>query len=415
MTITFVEHDTAEPALYGAMAAVLARARGAEFAHLPAMFDTRLKADAVQHVAAIGALVPSGLVWFERLTGREVGREAALDELLLRAQSCDLVVPWHRPLAADGQALAHLVDRTAAAGITVEHFVVTDEADGWRIRSREGSVPTEARGPWRRDRFGRLKATASDRGASRPELPLRIGLVGAESDHRWVFPAALAALGDASDTEGSSTDVLFIAPIGLSHQDVDDILAETDGLLLPGGSDMANVPGQILMAEGALRSRTPTIGLCLGMQTMTTAIIQKALGSSRANLAEADPSAPIKTFVPLFEEGSLPAHRLGEQRITVASGSRLHYILGREARIRCNHRFRLNPELRLILENAGLRISAHDGSGRIAEAIELTGHPFYLGMQGHPELSSRSGAPHPLIRAFLQACRSHAAVRSREL
>ncbi|SEF00954.1 CTP synthase [Rhizobiales bacterium GAS188] len=407
MAITIVKHDTAEPALYGAMAAVVAMARGAEFAHLPAVFDTKLHADAVQHVAADGALVPSGLVWLERLAGQGVGPETTLNDLLLLARSRDLVVPEHRPFAADRQAFARLADWAAAAGIAVEHVEITDEAEGWRIRTPEGAAPIAALRLWKRDRFGRLKASSTT-GVPGSGPSLHIGLVGTESDHRRVYPAALAALGDAADVEGIAIDVLFIPPMRLTRHDVDNALIKIDGLLMPGGSDMANVPGQILMAHGALRSRMPTIGLCLGMQTMTTAVAQAALGSNRANLTEADPLAPIKTFVPLSEDRSLPAHRLGEQTIAVAPGSRLADILGPKMTIRCNHRFRLNPELRPLLENAGLCVSAYDGSGRIADAVELAGHPFYLGMQGHPELSSRSGEPHPLIRAFLRACRSSA-------
>jgi CTP synthase (UTP-ammonia lyase) len=240
---------------------------------------------------------------------------------------------------------------------------------------------------------------------------LRIGLVGAESDHRHVYPAALVALGDAGDAEGIDIDVRFVRPLALRPQDVDAVLEDVDGLLLPGGSDMANVPGQILMAAGALRRRTPTIGLCLGMQTMTTAVAQSALGSEDANLAEADPSAPIKTFTPLSEEPSLPPHRLGEKKVVVVEGSRLGDILGAAMSVRCNHRFRLNPELGPVLRAAGLVVSAHDASGQIADAIELAGHPFYFGLQGHPELSGRSDAPHPLIRAFVQVCSQNTRIR----
>ena len=150
------------------------------------------------------------------------------------------------------------------------------------------------------------------------------------------------------------------------------------------------------------------------MQTMATAVAQKALGSSHANLAEADPSAPLKTFTPLSDEPSLPEHRLGESTVMIEEGSKLRKIFGAETPIRCNHRFRLNPDLEAILGKAGLLVSARDKSGRIAEAIELAGHPFFCGMQGHPELTSRPHAPHPLLRAFVQACLHHAANRSLE-
>lgn len=397
MAIILVAHDTAEPALYGAVAAAVAQERSASLTHLPAIFDTRRHADAVQHVAAIGALVPSGLVLAERLLGLDVGREAGLGDVLSLGRSGDVVVPWHASVAADRRAAEHLSEQAAASGMTVEHVTVVEENGGFRI-------PGHAPHPWRRDRFGRLTETQPSGLPLAPEARLRVGLVGAESDHRHVYPAALAALGDAGDAEGVGIDVRFVSPPGLRRQDVDAVLDEVDGLVLPGGSDMSNVPGQILMAAGALRRVTPVIGLCLGMQTMATAVAQKALGSNDANLAEADPSAPLKTFTPLCEDVWLPAHRLGEKTVRVAEGSKLREVLGAEARIRCNHRFRLNPELEPALGKAGLVISARDDTGRIADAIELAGHPFYCGMQGHPELTSRWDAPHPLIRAFVRAC-----------
>jgi CTP synthase len=406
MAIILVKHDTPEPALFGAMAGVVAMACRAELAHFAAVFDGH-QMDAIQHVAAVGALVPSGLIWVERLAKANVGREEVASEMVQRAQSRDLVVPCHRSVAADVQEFVCLADRAADARVTLEHVDIVDDGCGFLIRSRDPAlIETPAR--WERDRFGRLGAAKSP-GAPTSREPSRphIALVGTETDHREVYPAVLAALGDASDVEGVAPDIIFVPPVGLRRQDVDNVLAEVDGVVLPGGSDMANVPGQILMSHGVLRSRTPTIGLCLGMQTMTTAVAQKALGSSRANLAEADPSAPIKTFVQLSADGSLPAHRLGERTITIAAGSRLGYLLGAKSIIRCNHRFRLNPDLEPILERSGLHITAHDSSRRIAEAIELADHPFYVGIQGHPELSSRFDAPHPVIRAFLQACNAH--------
>jgi gamma-glutamyl-gamma-aminobutyrate hydrolase PuuD len=405
MTLTIVEHDASEPALYGAMAAVFAQARGADLAHLPAQFDTSVHADAVQHVAAAGALVASGLVWHERLAGVNVDPDATVAQILKQERDRDIVVPYHPATATSGETIAGLVAQAGAAGMVVQRIRVAQAGAGLQFFDQATETPLGTRGIWAPDRFGRLRSQADCRALREGDAVVRVVLAGSESDHRDVYPAALAALGDAADAEGLTLDVVFASPRDLRQQDVAEVFRDIDGILLPGGSDMANVPGQILLAREALRSQTPAIGLCLGMQTMATAVAQGALGSEQANLAEADPSAPIKTFVPMADDGTLPVHRLGERTITIAAGSRLEALLGSEAKIRCNHRFRLAPELVSVLELAGMRITAHDGSGRIADAVEQSGHPFYVGMQGHPELSSRSGAPHPLMRAFLQACR----------
>ena len=91
-------------------------ARRAELAHFAAVFDSH-RMDAIQHVAAVGALVPSGLIWVERLAKANVGREEVVSEMVRRAQSWDLVVPCHRSVAADLQKFVCLADRAADARI----------------------------------------------------------------------------------------------------------------------------------------------------------------------------------------------------------------------------------------------------------------------------------------------------------
>jgi len=132
-------------------------------------------------------------------------------------------------------------------------------------------------------------------------------------------------------------------------------------------------------------------------------VAQEMLGSDRVNLAEADPNAAIASFVALADTAGLPAHRLGEQRMLCRPASRLGTLLGPRFAVRYNHRFHLNPALKSDLEHYGLAISATDSGGSVADGIEFNRHAFYLGVQGHPELSSAPGRPHPLLTAFLAA------------
>jgi gamma-glutamyl-gamma-aminobutyrate hydrolase PuuD len=404
MAIVLVEHDRPEPALYGAMAAVVARARGADAMHLPARFE-EAGADAVQHVTADGALVPSGLVWFERITGLAVTRAAIPEDVIARGREHEVVVPVARCVGAQAGLNEALFAAAAEAGITVERIRVEGGQGKYRLVDPRTAAPLESRN-WTRDAFGRLEAgeaTRKDQSTSRRRI--RIVVLGAEADHRDVYPATLAALGDAADAANIALDVIFVPPTDLRAGDVADIVAAVDGVLLPGGSNMANVPGQILMAGESMRTGKPTVGLCLGMQTMVTAIARRTRGLSDANLAEIDPDAPIKTFVPLV--GDAPdRHRLGEQAIVTVPGSRLQMLLGPKSAIRSNHRYKLNPDLLNALRSAGLAVTASDTSGTIAEGIELSGHPFFVGMQGHPELMSCKGAPHALLTAFVEAAAS---------
>lgn len=392
MGLILVHHDTDSPALYGAVAAAIAATRSCGFLHIAARFDTSRHADAEQHVVATGGLAASGLCWFERLSGKPVSPLATIEAVLDAARSADIVVPIHPAFMADAEAAKTLV----AATVEVIHVV----GRGDHFVDRE----TQTVLAWR-DRFGRIVLEQPD---AAPTAALKVALVGASRDHLGVYPAALASLADAADSLSVAVDIDFIDPVAFREADADKLLQPYAGVLLPGGSDMKNVAGQTAVADSALDNGLPAVGLCLGMQTMATAVAWKTFGRRNANLAEADPDAGIKTFLAMAGEeksdgGLLPEHRSGDQTTRAMPGTRLAGLISEDAVIRCNHRFRLNPNLVGDLEAHGLQVAARSVDGAVVDAIEMVDHPFYMGMQGHPELSSRPGAPHPLIVAFLQA------------
>lgn len=394
MPLTIVTHTTTEPALFGALAAAVAHRQDAELLHLPSDFAPALGADAVQWVAAAGALIPSGLLWYERFTGRQASRASSPQAIVEAARAHPIIVPWH-PGVQNENDLSHLRTLAIAQGVEVHELSVEQSAGGWYLL--EPDCTPAPYGLWYRDRFGRLVSTPAP---TLPEAdrPLRIALVGAYTVQLHVYPATLAALGDAIDALGLSVSVDFVDPRQLDM----NVLEQACGILLPGGSDMVNVPGQLLAARHALDSGTPCVGLCLGMQTMVTALARTLPESREANLDEAEPGAPIKSFVPMADTPGLPVYRLGTQRLSIAD-ERFATLLGEPAQVRCNHRYQLNPELAKVLVEHGMRITATDESGQIIDAIAYPPHPFYMGMQGHPEQSSRASQPHPLLSAFLEA------------
>lgn len=398
MGLILVFHDTSKPALYGAVAAAIAAARQFDFMHVPARFDAGLHADAAQHVIASGGLGASGLCWFERLSGKQVPAVAMPEEVVDAILMRNVVVPIHPAFLIDGDVPTALAAAAKAHAIELEMITVREDAD------RFFDAETREALAWR-DRFGRVALSEPQRQTG---SDLTIGFIGAESDHHDVYPAALASLADAADSLSIGIDVRFIDPVYLDQFESSAIFEGLSGILLPGGADMKNVAGQTAGAALSLEAGLPTVGLCLGMQTMATAVAWRVFGREAANLAEAAPDARIKTFVPMAgERGAdgtcLLIHRIGDQSIDIIPGTRLSEIMGSEAQLRCNHQFRLNPALLPDLEAAGLRVAARSSSGAIVDAIELPDHPFFIGMQGHPELSSRTDKPHPLLVAFLNA------------
>ena len=110
----------------------------------------------------------------------------------------------------------------------------------------------------------------------------------------------------------------------------------------------------------------------------------------------------LQTGLPLTEHMQ---PRLGNHPVITRSGGLLAHKLGDEFMLRYNQRRYLNPHLLTELESAGLRISGYDERGEQAQAVELNNHPFFLGVQGQPELMSRRERPNPLLMAFLQQVR----------
>ncbi|MEK6345854.1 MAG: gamma-glutamyl-gamma-aminobutyrate hydrolase family protein [Burkholderia sp.] len=424
--LDLVLDDAATPAQYGALATRLAHALGLPLQHLPARFDTARHADAQQHVGVAGTLLPSGLLWADRLGGAPVGAPLEPAALIALAATRDVVVPFHPANAAAIGPVEQLIAQAAAARVPVIRYEVVREASGdggdgdddnttvarivAAVAGSQDRVHTLCAA--RQDRFGRWVDAEARAGHDAPPsaaVPLRIALVGREDEQRDGYPATLAALADAAEAAGVALEVRFVAAQTLDDANAAAALAGCDGIVLPGGADMARVPGQIAAASHAWRNGTPIVGLCLGMQSMATAVARQALGRRDIGLAEAEPGIRTPSFMPIEagDDGAPRVHRLGRRSIAVAAGSRLQTILGDTHAIRCNHRYHLKPELDGALAAAGVAIVARDESGRIADAIEASDHPFFIGMQGHPELDSAPGQAHPLLCAFFEAVRRH--------
>jgi CTP synthase len=152
---------------------------------------------------------------------------------------------------------------------------------------------------------------------------------------------------------------------------------------LPGGQDLEQVPAQIKFAEYVLNHGIPTLGLCLGMQSMTTAAIRASLWCD-AMLEEAAGPGPHRSFVRMQLEDGSTRHRAGDHEFRPAPGTRLEAILPLGATIRMNHRYCFNRDIGV----GHLPQFALHWTGDVLDAIEAKTHPFYIGLQGHPELGT---------------------------
>ncbi|MCE2563251.1 glutamine amidotransferase-related protein [Komagataeibacter sp. FNDCF1] len=398
MTLIMVRHDTGRPGLYGAAAGVVARALDGQVMHGPVHVDETRDPDGCQHVGLAPERLPSGLLHAERLTGRTMGPVADVDRIMAVAAVENVVVPYDG-LLDDGSGFASdLLRRGACAGMRLIDAGLEDDALVCRDE-RNGTVVARA---WQ-DGFGRFHpepAHHAGRDMARHD-PVRIALIGTAGTHHTVYPGALAALGDAAEALGVDVDVTFIDPAASDDDPCYPALVASDGVLLPGGAAAPSVRGQIRAAGVALAHGVPVMGLCLGMQTMTTAFAR--LRAAMPDVAMAEVAEGKGTSL------SFRAHdhyRLGINALHPVPDTELGAMLADGACvIRSNHRYVLNTDLLPPLCAAGLRVAAWNDDGTVVEGIELPGHPFYMGMQGHPELTSAAGRPHPLCTAFVQAAR----------
>lgn len=398
MTITFIAHSTPEPALYGAMAAILAELRALPLCHLPVTHDAKRFANARQHVTAQGQLLTSGLVWLERLTGRSPGAEMDVDALITRALREDIVIPSLQPLNHT------LALKAAGNGIAIESLQVVKQQEKFHLADAD-SGKMRSNG-WTRDIFGRWAFGSVLQPVMRAGKQLRVAVVGEISEHYQSYPAMLAALGDAADALALNIEVVAIAPSLLGSQ-LDSTLFDVDGILLPGLLPAAGEnpqAGLLAIASWALENRLPVLGINQGMHYMVAALGQQTLGPERLVIHGPATLNALQACLPISNDSQ---DCRGNQQIYCQSGSRLAHIMGRETVLRYNQRWSLNPDLVDELLSAGLEVCATDISGRAIAAIELRNHPFFVGVQGQPELQSRRERASPLLMAFLQEIRQN--------
>jgi CTP synthase len=186
-----------------------------------------------------------------------------------------------------------------------------------------------------------------------------------------------------------------------------------DGLLIPGGFGERGVEGKIRAIQHARETRLPFFGICLGMQCATIEFARNVAGLEGANTEELDPLAahPVIHVIPenagLEQKGA--TMRLGKYRCELAEGSLARKLYGEPSVYeRHRHRFEYNNAYRERLERAGLLTSGRYTEKNLVEIVELKDHPFFVGVQFHPEFKSKPLRPHPLFAGFVAAALAHA-------
>ena len=237
---------------------------------------------------------------------------------------------------------------------------------------------------------------------------VKIGLVGKYVQLHDAYLSVAEALRHAGFALGADVDIQWIDSETLNEGNYHNILSQVDGIIVPGGFGGRGIDGMILAARYAREHNVPYFGICLGMQIATIEFARDVAGISDAHSSEFDEQCKHKVidFMPgqsddIDKGGTL---RLGAYPCVIQPGTTMARCYGTlEISERHRHRYEFNNEFRDVLTNAGLTLSGLSPDGRLVETVELTEHPFFVGVQYHPEFKSRPNKAHPLFRGFIAA------------
>ncbi len=258
------------------------------------------------------------------------------------------------------------------------------------------------------------------RSVNEATAPTKIGIIGKYVSLPDAYLSVVEALKHAGFQHGADVQISWIQAEDVEGLLADDKLRDLDGIVIPGGFGERGVEGKVAAAGYARENGLPCLGLCLGMQVMTIEYARNALGLTGANSTEFDPTTPhpvidlMDSQRDVTEKGG--TMRLGAYIAQLEAGSKVAELYGKEVvSERHRHRYEFNPVYRRRFEGSEFRASGTSPDGRLVEFIELTGHPFWVGTQAHPEFMSRPTRPAPLFDGFIAAALERAEGRNPQL
>mgnify|MGYP000886504043 CR=1 FL=1 len=248
--------------------------------------------------------------------------------------------------------------------------------------------------------------------ALRPEKEVHIALVGKYVALEDAYLSVVESLHHAGIHHNTRVHIHWVdserLENGSSAQALEALLGQVDGILVPGGFGYRGVEGKINAVRFARERKVPFFGICLGLQSVVIEVARHLLGLPKANSTEfvMDCKDPV---IDLMAEQKEITHlggtmRLGAYPCKLKPGSKAHAAYGQElVHERHRHRFEVNNAYLKQLEAAGLKAVGIWPEGNLVEVMELEDHPWFVGVQYHPEFKSRPNRPHPLFRDFIKA------------
>ena len=248
-----------------------------------------------------------------------------------------------------------------------------------------------------------------------PQKECRIALVGTYVQLQDAYLSIVESLKHAGIANDTRVKIAMVQAEDVQAENAAALLGAADGILIPGGFGTRGLEGKIAAARYARENRVPLLGICLGMQMAVVEYARNVLGYADANSSEVDP----KTQYPVIdlmedqrqnvdaESGAMKIGgtlRLGGYDCVLAPNTLAARLYGKPlVRERHRHRYEFNNAFRAAFEGAGMVLSGCNPQRDLVEIVELPDHPFYIGVQFHPEFQSRPDKPHPLFVGLVAA------------
>lgn len=245
----------------------------------------------------------------------------------------------------------------------------------------------------------------------KPKRNIKIALVGKYVELKDAYLSVAESLRHAGISNDVNVDIDWIHSENLDENNCEDLLKDSDGILVPGGFGDRGIEGKICAIKFARENKVPFLGICLGMQMAVVEFARNVVGLKGAHSSELDPNTPYAVIDLMPEQKEIDkmggTMRLGKYPCKVIKGTKAYEAYGEEnISERHRHRYEFNNEFRSILQEHGMVISGLSPDGKLVEIIELKNHPWFVASQFHPEFKSRPTRSHPLFREFIKAAKN---------
>lgn len=241
-----------------------------------------------------------------------------------------------------------------------------------------------------------------------PKQTVNIALVGKYLEFHDAYKSIYEALAHAGIENNCKVNVVKINSTEVEKNGFTKYAEGMNGILVPGGFGLRGVEGKIQVCEWARKTRTPYFGLCLGMQMSVIEFARNVCKLERANSSEFNSNSLHPVIHLMSSQKGITTKggtmRLGSYECKLLDGSNARKAYGQEkVNERHRHRFEFNNDYRATLQQHGMVFSGVYEPNQLVEIVELKGHPWFVGVQFHPEFKSKPTKPHPLFVDFIRA------------